>query len=143
MHTGKLGGTKKPPMYSLLCVLAGVCAAAPSNFSCQHIKHPGSPFTLRSLPNSFTDAKSPATTSTSEHPASLHLFQLHCIFFTDKHVDHGGVRLSIRDIMSLRHLKAFGHPDTRNSEGPEEQGGITLQFLESGDSQTCGAFECL
>lgn len=38
-------------------------------------------------------------------------------------------------IMSLGHLKAFGRPDTRRSEGPEEQGGLTLQYLERSQSQ--------
>lgn len=45
-------------------------------------------------------------------------------------------------IMSLRHLKAFGRPDTKRSKGPEEQGGITLQFLERSKSQM-SVLECL
>lgn len=39
-------------------------------FPCQHIKHPGSPFALCSLPNSFTGVESPASTA-----ASLRLFR--------------------------------------------------------------------
>ena len=60
----------------------------------------------------------------SEQPPSLHLFQLHFIFLqTNTEITGGG--LSIRVIMSLKHLKAFGRPDTRRCRGPEEQGGIT------------------
>lgn len=75
----------------------------------------------------------------SEHTPSLHLFQLHFIFLqTNTKLTRGcggEGEPSIRVIMSLKHLKAFGRPDTRRSEGPGEQRGITLQFLERGESQ--------
>lgn len=46
--------------------------------------------------------------------------------------------------MSLKHLKAFDHPDTKRCKGPEEQENITLLFffLERGKSQMCVP-ECL
>lgn len=37
-------------------------------------------------------------------------------------------RLNIRVIMSLKHLKAFGHFDIRSGAGPQEQGAITTHF---------------
>lgn len=48
--------------------------------SCRSATRPGSLFTLCPLLNAFTDVKSPATPKMTEHPLSLHLFQLYFIF---------------------------------------------------------------
>lgn len=102
----------------------------------QHVTRPGSLFTLCSFHNAFTDAKSPATPKMSEHPSSLHLFQMHFIFLLANTELTGG-RLSIRVIMSLKHLKAFGRPDTRRCEGPEEGGRHHAPVFRGKQSPRC------
>lgn len=68
-------------------------------------------FTLCSLLNALKDGKSPATAKKSEHPPVFESISIAFNFLTDKHSGHRG-RLSIRAIISLKHLKAFGRSDT-------------------------------
>lgn len=124
-------GKIRSPMCAVFLYVFTVLSQPFSDFPCHHITHPWSLFILCSLFNAFTDSKSPATPpKMSERP--------HLCFYFDRisfsreqtqssrggEVGWGG-RQSIRVIMGLKHLKASGHPDTTQCEGPEEQGNIT------------------
>lgn len=128
-------GKIRSPLCAVLLYVFTVLSQPFSDFPCHHITHPWSLSILCSLFNAFTDGKSPATSKMSEHPifASISI-AFH--FPTNKHKAHRG-RQSIRVIMGLKHLKASGHPDTRQCKGPEEQGNITLQFLKRIESLMC------